>query len=276
VTALAPPLPVRRRLRVRYGVIALALYVLLFLGFIAAPIVSVVVVSFSTASFIAFPIPGFTLRWYWHILEYKPFVDALIVSGEVAVLSTMFGTLLGIPAALALARSRGTAAAIVSNFLLAPVTVPAIVLGLALLYFLSSLSLGISFTALLIAHTVAGIPYIVRTVLSVYRSIPPDLEEAAAILGASRWQTLLHTTLPLVRPGIFAGGLFAILTSLDNLPLSFFFGSANTNTLPVVMLSYMENQFDPSIAAISTVQMLIAIVVLLIADRVYGIEKLTS
>jgi len=276
VTALAAPLPVRRRLRVRYGVIALALYVLLFLGFIAAPIVSVVVVSFSTASFIAFPIPGFTLRWYWHILEYKPFVDALIVSGEVAVLSTMFGTLLGIPAALALARSRGTAAAIVSNFLLAPVTVPAIVLGLALLYFLSSLSLGISFTALLIAHTVAGIPYIVRTVLSVYRSIPPDLEEAAAILGASRWQTLLHTTLPLVRPGIFAGGLFAILTSLDNLPLSFFFGSANTNTLPVVMLSYMENQFDPSIAAISTVQMLIAIVVLLIADRVYGIEKLTS
>jgi len=276
VTALAAPLPVRRRLRVRYGVIALALYVLLFLGFIAAPIVSVVVVSFSTASFIAFPIPGFTLRWYWHILEYKPFVDALIVSGEVAVLSTMFGTLLGIPAALALARSRGTAAAIVSNFLLAPVTVPAIVLGLALLYFLSSLSLGISFTALLIAHTVAGIPYIVRTVLSVYRSIPPDLEEAAAILGASRWQTLLHTTLPLVRPGIFAGGLFAILTSLDNLPLSFFFGSANTNTLPVVMLSYMENQFDPSIAAVSTVQMLIAIVVLLIADRVYGIEKLTS
>jgi putative spermidine/putrescine transport system permease protein len=271
-----PAVPVRRRKRVRYGVIALGIYVLLFLGFIAAPIVSVVLVSFSTASFIAFPIPGFTLRWYWRIIEYRPFIDALIVSGEVAVLSTVFGALLGIPAALALARSRATAAAIVSNFLLAPVTVPAIVLGLALLYFLSSLSFGISFTALLIAHTVAGIPYIVRTVLSVYRSIPPDLEEAAAILGASRWQTLIHTTLPLVRPGVFAGGLFAILTSLDNLPLSFFFGSATTNTLPVVMLSYMENQFDPSIAAISTVQMVIAIVILLIADRVYGIEKLTS
>jgi putative spermidine/putrescine transport system permease protein len=276
VIAPTQTVPVRRRRRIRYGVIALALYVLLFLGFIAAPIVSVVIVSFSTASFIAFPIPGFTLRWYWHILEYKPFVDALIVSGEVAVLSTVFGTLLGVPAALALARSRGTMAAIVSNLLLAPVTVPAIVLGLALLYFLSSLSLGISLSALLIAHTVAGIPYIVRTVLSVYRAIPPDLEEAAAILGASRWQTLVHTALPLVRPGVFAGGLFAILTSLDNLPLSFFFGSANTNTLPVVMLSYMENQFDPSIAAISTVQMLIAIAVLLIADRVYGIEKLTS
>jgi len=276
MTTLEPALPVRRRRRVRYGVIALAFYVLLFLGFIVAPIVSVVTVSFSTASFIAFPIPGFTLRWYSRIIEYKPFVDALIVSGEVAVLSTVFGTLLGVPAALALARSRAATAAIVSNFLLAPVTVPAIVLGLALLYFLSSLSLGISFSALLIAHTVAGIPYIVRTVLSVYRAIPPDLEEAAAILGASRWQALVHTTLPLVRPGVFAGGLFAILTSLDNLPLSFFFGSASTNTLPVVMLSYMENQFDPSIAAVSTVQMLIAIVILLIADRVYGIEKLIS
>jgi putative spermidine/putrescine transport system permease protein len=273
---MSAAVPVRRRRRIRYGVVALALYVLLFLGFIAAPIVSVVIVSFSSASFIAFPIPGFTLRWYWRIIEYRPFVDALIVSAEVAVLSTLLGTLLGVPAALALARSRTTTAAIVSNLLLAPITVPAIVLGLALLYFLTSLSLGISLTALLIAHTVAGIPYIVRTVLSVYRSIPPDLEEAAAILGASRWQTLVHTTLPLVRSGVFAGGLFAILTSLDNLPLSFFFGSANTNTLPVVMLSYMENQFDPSIAAISTVQMTIAIVVLLIADRVYGIEKLTT
>jgi putative spermidine/putrescine transport system permease protein len=249
---------------------------LVFLGFIVAPIISVVIVSFSTASFIAFPIPGLTLRWYWHIVEYRPFVDALVVSAEVAVLSTVLGTLLGVPAALALARSRRTLAMVISNLLLAPATVPAIVLGIALLYFLSSLSLGISFTALLIAHTVAGIPYIVRTVLAVYRAIPPDLEEAAAILGASRWQALVHTTLPLVRSGVFAGGLFAILTSLDNLPLSFFFGSATTNTLPVVMLSYMENQFDPSIAAISTVQMLIAIVILLIADRVYGIEKLIS
>jgi len=77
VTAPGLALPVRRRRRVRYGVIALTLYVFLFLGFIAAPIVSVVAVSFSTASFIAFPIPGFTLRWYWRIVEYKPFVDAL-------------------------------------------------------------------------------------------------------------------------------------------------------------------------------------------------------
>ena len=80
----------------------------------------------------------------------------------------------------------------------------------------------------------------------------------------------------MVRPGIFAGALFAVLTSLDNLPLSFFFGGARTSTLPVVMLSYMENQFDPSIAAVSTVQMAVALLVLLMLDRVYGIRRLTA
>jgi putative spermidine/putrescine transport system permease protein len=121
-----------------------------------------------------------------------------------------------------------------------------------------------------------AVPYISRTVLAVYRSIPPDFEEAAAILGASRSQTLRHVTLPLIRPGIFAGSLFALLISLDNLPLSFFFGSSTTNTLPVVMLSYMQNQFDPSIAAIATVQMLIAITALLVVNALYGVERLTA
>lgn len=118
--------------------------------------------------------------------------------------------------------------------------------------------------------------YISRTVLAVYRGIPVGLEESAAVLGAGRLQTFALVTLPLIRPGVFAGGLFAVLISLDNLPLSFFFGSSTTNTLPVVMLSYMQNQFDPSIAAISTVQMLIAVFSLLIVNAIYGIERLTA
>jgi putative spermidine/putrescine transport system permease protein len=268
--------PIRRRKKRDWAMIALFIYILFFLLFIIAPIASVVIVSFSSSSFISFPIPGLTWRWYHHIVEYRPFIDSLITSIELALASAICGAALAVPAALALARSSSTLAGVLSNFLLAPITIPAIVLGFALLYFLSSLSLGLSFTSLLIAHTVVAIPYILRTVLATYRALPPDLEEAASILGASRWQTFIHLTLPLVRPGIFAGGLFAVLTSLDNLPLSFFFGSSTTNTLPVVMLSYMENQFDPSIAAISTVQMLIAVTALLVLDRIYGIERLTA
>lgn len=267
---------VRRRKRPDAVKIALAIYVVAFIAFLLLPIVSVVIVSFSSASFIAFPLPGLTLRWYQRIIEYKPFMDSLLVSIEIAFASAALGALLGVPAALALARSRSGLANAVATLLLAPISVPAIVLGFSLLYFLSALSFGISFTALLITHTVVAIPYVSRTVLAVYRTIPPDFEEAAAVLGATRWQILRHTTLPLIRPGIFAGALFAVLISLDNLPLSFFFGTATTNTLPVVMLSYMENQFDPSIAAISTVQMLIALTTLFIVDRIYGVERLTA
>jgi putative spermidine/putrescine transport system permease protein len=265
----------RRRLP-SLPVLLLFAYMALFMLFITAPIAAVVAVSFSTSSFIVFPIPGLTWRWYWHIIEYRPFVTSLITSLELALSSAICAAILGVPAALALTRSRSRWAGPLINMLLAPVSVPAIVLGFALLYYLASLSFGLTFTSLLVAHTVAGIPYLVRTVIATYRSLPASLEECACILGATRWQTLRHCTLPLVRPGIFAGGLFAVLTSLDNLPLSYFFGSANTNTLPVVMLSYMENQFDPSIAAISTVQMLIAVLALLLLDRIYGIQRLTA
>ncbi len=254
----------------------LGAYVVVFALFLVAPIVSVVLVSFSSSSFIVFPIPGWSLRWYGQIVRYRPFMDGLAVSLEVALASAALGALLGVPAALFLSRSRARASAVVANLLLAPVSVPAIVLGFALLYFLAATAIGISFAALVIAHTVVAIPYVVRTVLATYRATPVSLEECASILGASRWQTVRHVTLPLVRPGIFAGALFAVLTSLDNLPLSFFFGSATTNTLPVVMLSYMQNQLDPAIAAISTVQMLIAVLTLVVLDRVYGIERLMA
>lgn len=268
--------PVKRRARPNCAAWALGIYAVAFLAFLILPILAVVWVSFSSSSFIVFPVQSYGLRWYARILEYRPFVDALLVSLEVAVGSAVLGALLGVPAALWAARSPSRLASLVASLLLAPISVPAIVLGFSLLYLLAALSLGISMTALLITHTVVAIPYIARTALAVYRSMPPDYEEAAAVLGASRLQTLLHVTLPLIRPGLFAGALFAILISLDNLPLSYFFGSSATNTLPVVMLSYMQNQFDPSIAAISTVQMLIAIATLLAVNALYGIEKLTA
>jgi len=254
----------------------LGIYVALFVLFIMGPIVLVVVVSFTSASFIAFPIEGYSLRWYHRIIEYRPFLDSLLVSMKLAAISAMLGVLVGVPGALALARSRSRLASTLSTFLLAPISIPAVVLGFSLLYYLSALIQGVSFLSLVIAHTVLAIPYITRTVLAVYRSMSPDLEEAAAVLGGNRWQVLRYVTLPQVKPGIFAGAVFAILTSLDNLPISFFFGTATTNTLPVVMLSYMQNQFDPSIAAISTVQMMISVLVLLLVNRYYGIAKLNA
>lgn len=248
----------------------------LFFVFMLAPILIVVWMAFSAQSFIGFPITSYSLRWFYRVVEYEPFLNGLIVSIQIGIVSTVLAALLGVPAALALARSRSALADSVATFLLSPISMPMIVLGFALLFFLSAAGLGISLTSLVIAHTLVGIPYLVRTVVGIYRTQPADFEEAAAILGASRWQVLRYVTLPLVRPGIFAGALFAFLISLDNLPISYFFGSPSTGTLPVVLLSYIENQFDPSIAAVSTVQMFLALFALVIVDRFYGVKHLGS
>lgn len=250
-------------------------FVVVFFVFMLAPILVVVVISFTSAGYAAFPIPGWSLRWFHRIWEYPPFVDAMITSAEVAVLATVLSCVLAIPAALYLTRARSGWAHAVTTFLLSPLSVPMIVIGFSSLFFLTWVGIGISFTALLVTHTVACLPYVLRTVTAVYRSVPPAYEEVAAILGAGRWATFREVTLPLIRPGIAAGSLFSFLTSFDNLPISFFFGSAQTNTLPVVMLSYIENQFDPSIAALSTLQLGLAVICLVAADRIYGIEKMT-
>jgi putative spermidine/putrescine transport system permease protein len=250
-------------------------FVVLFFIFMLAPILVVVVVSFTSAGFIAFPIPGWSLKWFARIFEYQPFIDALVVSIEVAIGATLLSCLLGVPACLALARSRAGWTNAVMTFLLSPLSMPMIVIGFASLFFLSWLGIGVSFTALLITHTVVCLPYVVRTVAGVYHGIPRAYEESASILGAGPFQVFWHVTLPLIRPGIMAGSLFSFLTSFDNLPISYFFGSASTNTLPVVMLSYMENQFDPSIAALSTLQLVMAVIALLLVDRLYGIDKMT-
>lgn len=259
-------------LRHHIGPALLKTYAALFFLFMILPIAIVVVISFNAQSSVSFPISGFSLRWFRRFFEYQPYVNSLIVSIEIALLSALVAALIGVPAALALARSNSKLASSVVAFLLSPLSLPHIVLGFALLFFLSSLGLGVSFVSLLIAHVVASLPYIVRTVLGVYRSVSPGMEEVAMVLGAGRWNVFRYITLPLIGPGVFSGCLLSILLSIDNLSVSLFFASPATNTLPVVMLSYMETQFDPSIAAASTVQLAIMLVALIAVEKLYGLR----
>jgi len=255
---------------------ALLVYVVAFMLFLIAPLAVVVLVSFSAESYVAFPVEHYSLRWFERFFEYKPFVNSFILSVEVALLSALAGAALGVPAALAIVRSRSRIAGAAMTFLLSPLSLPHIVLGFSLLFFLALFGQGISFVSLVAAHTVVSLPYIVRTVAGIYRGVSPNLEETAFVLGASRWQVFRHVTFPIIRPGLFAGCLLAVLLSLDNLSVSLFFGGPSTSTLPVVMLSYMESQFDPSIAAASTIQLLVALVVLLIVERTFGLKGLSA
>jgi len=246
------------------------------LGFLLAPIAIVLVFAFNPTPYISFPPVGISLRWFDKFFGSADFMSALFLSLWVAACVLVLSVLIGGACSLALARGRLPGRAFLTAFFMSPLMLPAILTGLALFQSYLLAGIGRPVWGLIMAHTLVAVPYVLRTTLAVLHNFDRRIEEAAAVLGASPTRVFFEVTLPLIRPGVFAGGLFAVLISLDNLPISFFFGSSDTNTLPVVMLSYMENQFDPSIAAISTVQMLIAIVVLLIADRVYGIEKLTS
>lgn len=265
-----------RRLTTNAAEWAFRVFVVAFFLFIVAPIAVVVAVSFTPEAGLQFPYEGFSMRWYRRVWEYKPFVDSLVTSLVLALLSALLAIVVAVPAALHLGRARGTAASSIAAFLLAPIAIPALVIGFALLYYLSRLGIGLSFTSLLVAHTVVSIPYVMRTCLAVYRNVGIHFEEAASALGANTAQSFTFVTLPLIAPGIFAGALFSILVSLDNLAVSYFFGTASVTTLPVVMLSYLQNQFDPAIAAISTVQMVITVVLLFIVEKTYGLRALTT
>jgi len=254
--------------------VSLVTYVALFFIFLIGPIFIVVAISFTATPYVVFPPEGFSLQWYERFFDYPPFVNGLIVSIELALATAVVGVIMGVPAALAVTRGRLPYSDSIMVFLLSPLSMPLIVVGFALMFYLSALGFGVSFLSLLIAHTVISVPYIIRTVAGVYRGISPEFEESAAALGANRLQIFWHITLPMIKPGIFAGMLFAMLISIDNLPISFFFGSVETNTLPVVMLSYLENQFDPSVAAASTIQLLVALVGLFVVERIYGLDAM--
>lgn len=256
------------------GLMVLRIFVAAFFIFLLAPILIVVLYSVSDAAYTVWPIQDLSLRWYERMIEYRPFLTSLGFSFKVAIWAAALSILIGVPAALALARSRSPLAEAVTTFLLAPLSMPMILLGVALLYYFSWMGLGVSQTGVILSHTVVSLPYIVRTVAAVYMNAGKGQEESAAILGANRVQVFVRVTLPMIRAGILAGGIFAMLISLDNLPISFFFAGPDTNTLPVVMLAYQQNQFDPAIAAISTTQMVIAIAMLLVVQRLTGLHHI--
>lgn len=268
------PAILSNRKRPDTGLIVLRTFVAAFFVFLLAPILIVVLYSVSDAAYTVWPIQKLSLRWYERMIEYRPFLTSLGFSFKVAIWAAILSILIGVPAALALARSRSPWAEVVTTFLLGPLSMPMILLGVALLYYFSWMGLGVSQTGVILSHTVVSLPYIVRTVAAVYMNAGKGQEESAAILGANRVQVFVRVTLPMIRAGILAGGIFAMLISLDNLPISFFFAGPDTNTLPVVMLAYQQNQFDPAIAAISTAQMVIAIVMLLVVQRLTGLHHI--
>jgi putative spermidine/putrescine transport system permease protein len=241
--------------------------------FLLLPIAIVLLFAVNSAAFIVFPPTGFSLRWFHKFLTSRDFMDAFSRSLRLAGLTVAIATLVGTMAALALVRGRVRGAAVLSALFLSPLMLPAILTGLALFQFYVILDVGRTFAGLLVGHVVVCVPYVVRTVTAMLHNFDVSLEEAARNLGAGEWATFRHVTLPLIRPGVIAGAIFAFIVSFDQFPVSLFLVTPGANTLPITLFNYLRYDFDPTVAAASTVSIGLSVAVVLLLERTIGLQE---
>jgi putative spermidine/putrescine transport system permease protein len=251
----------------------LALIAAAVMIFILAPLVVTVVISIGTSAFAAFPPRGFTLAWYAKVLADPEFQTSLAFSTTLAVGATAGALLLGVPAASALARhdfpGRGAAGAA----LLSPLIFPVLITGVALLKMFATLNSNNTSLNMLIAHVLVTMPYVVRTVTASLVLADTSLEDAARTLGAGRWRVFRRITMPQIAPGLAAGSLFAFMVSFDNFPISLWLADAQHNPIPILIFQRVASVFDPSIAAISTLMIVLAMAIVIALERVIGLRR---
>jgi putative spermidine/putrescine transport system permease protein len=244
--------------------------------FLLTPLIVTVSVSFGSSAVFTLPPPDWSLRWYARLAGTKGLVPSLLTSVQIAGLSTLVALVLGTLCAIALVRGRFPGREAISTFLVSPLMLPGLVIGIAMLQGFRALGLRGVWTSLLVAHVVIAMPYVVRTVLGALSLFDFSLIDAARTLGCSYLQALRKVLVPALAPAFLTSGMFAFLASMDNYPISIFFTDAWTKTLPIQMLQYVEESPDPTIAAISTGLILLAVLALLIGDRLVGLRRLAD
>ena len=242
----------RRRRRVpalRVALTALSALVGLFL---ILPLFVVVPISFSGSSFLEFPPRSLSLRWYREYLASHTWIDSTFNSVKVAILTALFSTVVGTCAALALQRWRTRFRSALTGVLLAPMILPHIVLAISIYAVFARVKLIGSIWGLVAVYTLLATPFVYLNVSAALQSLDPALEQAAMSLGATRWRALWHVTLPLVRPGIVAGALLAMILAFDEVVIAIFITGTTAITLPKTMWDGIRTEINPTIAAVST------------------------
>lgn len=241
---------------------ALRLAVALVLLFLALPILLIVVVSFSSASYLTFPPPAFGLRWYRAYFTSSDWLAAtwlsLTIGAAVVVLATTLGTL----AVLGLGRLPRATRAVVAALVLSPMIVPGIVVAIGVYYAFARYGLIGTPIGLVLAHTCLAVPFVVTSVGASLAGFDRRLEQAARSLGATPWGAFRQVTLPLIRSGVLIGALFAFITSFDELIVALFLSGSGAITLPRRMWDDLRFSIDPTIAAVSTLIILLTALLL--------------
>jgi putative spermidine/putrescine transport system permease protein len=243
------------------------------------PIAFVLIASFDYGqrAYVIFPPEQFTLEAYWRIPA--RYWEALWVSVRVAAFCMVISCAIGIPAAIGIVRSQVPGKGAILALFRAPMQIPAVVSGVAFLhlYYLISAYTGVhvagGFPGLVIAHVFAATPYVVGTLVAVLQRFDHSMEEAALVLGASRWGTFRQVTLPMLKPGIFAGALYAFMISFSEVPMSVFLAGSRQVTFPVEVFNSMQFDFEPTILAIATIVTVLSLSLVWLVQRAVGLDK---
>ncbi|MEM6740621.1 MAG: ABC transporter permease [Pseudomonadota bacterium] len=257
--------------------IGLILLVAVFsLVLLIAPSIIVVMISFDTRAFVSFPPEGFTLRWYAEVFQQGALVEAMLNSLQVGVTVTLLCIVLGVPTALACARGRFRGTTALSVFVLLPHMVPGIVLGVAVLFAGALVGVSPSIWLQSISITVFILAVMVRTVQSRLMRLDIALEEAAANLRATPFQSLRTVTFPLLMPAILAGAVFTFVEGFDNLSVAIFTHGFRDRPLPVELLALVQYTSTPLVAAVSGVQIVLAIAALVAVSMSIGLDNVND
>jgi putative spermidine/putrescine transport system permease protein len=232
------------------------------LCFLMLPCLLVIPISFSTSQYLEFPPRHWGIRWYASYFSSAEWIEATLMSVKLGLATTAVATPIGLAASYGLRHLQSSLgkSAIQQIFLL-PMMVPAILIAVALFLVYAQLGLNNTFTGLLLAHVALALPFVVIAVSSGFENYDMTQELAARSLGATRLQAFMTVTLPQIRAGVLSGGLFAFITSFDEAVVAIFVSGGETETLTKRIFANIRDEIDPTVAAVSSMLMLLSIVV---------------
>jgi len=255
------------------GGIALDLYAGAVFFFLILPTFVVVPLSLSAGDFLAFPPPGWSLKWYASYFGQPPWLYATLLSFQVAVVTMLASTVLGTLAAYGILRGRLGRRTLLVSLIISPIIVPPIVIGVAIYGLLAQWDLIGRFLGLVIGHTIGSIAYVVVIVSATLAGFDRSLERAAMSLGAGPLLTFRRVTFPLIRAGVISGAVFAFIHSFDEVVITMFISGVHVQTLPLKMWEDIRNQIDPTIAAVSSMLILLPVAWLIVLEVSRGLGR---
>ncbi|MBO1900848.1 ABC transporter permease [Leucobacter weissii] len=244
----------------------LGAFAVIIIVWLVLPTLVIVPMSFNDASSFNFPPQGFSTRWYENFFTDPTWLRSLFSSLQVAILTMLVATAVGVLASLGLSKVRFRGKSLVEGYFLLPLIVPGIVLAVGLYSLFLRMNLLGTLPGFVLAHTIVALPLVITNVMASLQGLDPRLEQASASLGAGKVRTFFSITLPLIAPGVTAGALFAFVTSFDEVILSLFIQSPSLQTLPVKIFNSVTQTNDPTVAAVAVITMVTSVLVMLTAQ----------